>query len=279
MNKNIYPCLWFDGNAPEAARFYCSVFNNTKITAENPLVTMLELSGQKLMLLNGGPHFTINPSISFFVVCETEEEIDITWKGLLDGGSVMMELDKYPWSTKYGWIKDKYGVNWQLSYGKQQEIEQKFTPVLMFSDIQHGNAAEAVHYYTSVFPHAKITGILKYANEDDEVSGTVKHAQFSLDNYLFMAMDSSFPHGFSFNEAISLVVNCDTQEEIDHYWNKLSAVPEAEQCGWLKDKYGVSWQIVPTILEELMSDPERSERVVNAFMKMKKFDIEALIKA
>jgi predicted 3-demethylubiquinone-9 3-methyltransferase (glyoxalase superfamily) len=94
-----------------------------------------------------------------------------------------------------------------------------------------------------------------------------------------MAMDSSFPHGFSFNEAISMVVNCDTQEEIDHYWNKLSAVPEAEQCGWLKDKYGVSWQIVPTILEELMSDPAHSKRVVNAFMKMKKFDIEALIKA
>ncbi len=111
------------------------------------------------------------------------------------------------------------------------------------------------------------------------MAGTVKHGQFSLDYYLFMAMDSSLPHGFSFNEAISLVVNCDTQEEIDYYWNKLSAVPEAEQCGWLKDKYGVSWQIVPTILEELMSDPQRSQRVITAFMKMKKFDIEELIKA
>lgn len=279
MNNKIYPCLWFNGNVAEIARFYCSVFNNTKIAAENPLVTMLELSGQKLMLLNGGPHFTINPSISFYVVCETEEDIDRVWKDLSDNGSVMMELDKYPWSAKYGWIQDKYGVNWQLSYGKQQDIGQKFTPVLMFSDDRQGQATEAIHYYTTIFPRANIVGILNYSEEDNEVAGTVKHAQFSLDNYLFMAMDSSLPHGFSFNEAISLVVNCDTQEEIDYYWNKLSAVPEAEQCGWLKDKYGVSWQIVPTILEELMSDPQRSQRVITAFMKMKKFDIEELIKA
>lgn len=279
MNNKIYPCLWFDNKAAEAARFYCSVFNDTKIAAENSLVSTIELTGQKMLLLNGGPYFTINPSVSFFVVCETEEEIDNTWKGLLEGGSVLMELDKYPWSAKYGWVQDKYGVNWQLSYGKQQELGQKFTPALMFTDTQHGLAAEAVHYYSSIFPHSKVVGILKYANEDDEVAGTVKHAQFSLDNYLFMAMDSSYPHGFSFNEAISMVVNCDTQEEIDYYWDKLSAVPEAEQCGWLKDKFGFSWQIVPTILEELMSDPARSQRVVNAFMQMKKFDIEKLINA
>jgi len=276
MNNKMYPCLWFDGKAGETARFYCSVFNDTKITAENHLVVTLEAAGQKLMLLNGGPHFTINPSVSFFVVCETEEELDKTWNGLLEGGSVLMPLDKYPWSAKYGWLKDKYGVNWQLSFGKQQDVGQKFTPAIMFTGAQQGHAADAVHYYTSVFPHSKIVGILKYANEDDEVAGTVKHAQFILNDYVFMAMDSSYPHGFSFSEAISFVVNCDTQEEIDYYWNKLSAVPEAEQCGWLKDKYGISWQIIPTILEELMSDPSRSERIVNAFMQMKKFDIEKL---
>ena len=92
-------------------------------------------------------------------------------------------------------------------------------------------------------------------------------------------MDSSFPHMFSFNEAISFVVECETQEEIDYYWEKLSAVPEAEQCGWLKDQFGVSWQIIPAILEQLMSDPSRSQRVVNAFLQMKKFDIEKLINA
>jgi predicted 3-demethylubiquinone-9 3-methyltransferase (glyoxalase superfamily) len=276
MNNKMYPCLWFDGKTGEAARFYSKSFDDTKIIAENDLVVTLESAGQKLMLLNGGPQFTINPSVSFFVVCETEQELDKTWNGLLEGGSVLMPLDKYPWSDKYGWLQDKYGVSWQLSFGKQQDVGQKFTPAIMFTGTQQGRAADAVHYYTSVFPHSKIVGILKYANEDDEVAGTVKHAQFSLNDYVFMAMDSSYPHGFGFSEAISFVVNCDTQEEIDYYWNKLSAVPEAEQCGWLKDQYGISWQIIPTILEELMSDPERSQRVVDAFMQMKKFDIEKL---
>jgi len=279
MQNEIFPCLWFDGKTKEAAEFYCSIFENTKITSENSLVITFESVGQKFMLLNGGPYFTINPSVSFFVVCETEEEIDKTWKKLLEGGSVLMPLDKYDWSAKYGWVQDKFGVNWQLSFGKLQDVGQKFSPVLMFAGEQNGKAEQAVMFYTSVFHDSSIVGIMKYTQDEDDKEGNVKHAQFKLGENVFMAMDSSMPHSFSFNEAISFVVNCDTQEEIDYYWEKLSAVPEAEQCGWLKDKFGVSWQIVPTILEKLMSDPSRSERVTAAFMQMKKFDIEKLINA
>jgi len=279
MKNPIYPCLWFDGNAKTAAEFYCSVFENTAISTENPLVVTFESAGQKFMLLNGGPHFKLNPSISFFVVFETIEEVDKTWEKLLNGGSVLMPLDKYDWSEKYGWVQDKFGVNWQLSAGKLEDVGQKFTPSLLFTNAMAGKAEQAVQFYTSVFANSSVRGILKYTADDQDIEGNVKHAQFSLGNQVFMAMDSSWPHEFSFNEAISLVVDCETQQEIDYYWGKLLAVPEAEQCGWLKDQFGVSWQIVPVILGELMSDLSRSERVINAFMQMKKFDIQKLREA
>ena len=240
------------------------------------MVVMFESSGQKFMFLNGGPYFKLNPSISFYTVCETIEEVDQAWEQLLEGGTVLMPLDKYDWSQKYGWVQDKFGVNWQLSFGKMNDEHQKFSPTLMFANSQAGKAEQAIQFYTSVFENSSVVGIMRYSESDPDVEGTVKHAQFRLGERIFMAMDSSFPHSFSFNEAVSFVVDCETQEEIDYYWGKLSAVPEAEQCGWLKDQFGVSWQIVPTILGKLMSDPSRSERVVKAFMQMKKFDIEKL---
>lgn len=137
MKSPIHPCLWFDGNAIEAANFYCSVFKEGKIRSENPMVVMFELNGSLFMGLNGGSHFT-------------------------------------------------------------------------------------------------------------------------------------------FNEAVSFVISCETQAEIDHYWTHLTAGGQESQCGWLKDKFGVSWQVVPTVLGKLMADPERAPRVIKAFMSMKKFDIVAL---
>lgn len=278
-NNMIYPCLWFDGKAKEAADFYCSVFNNSVITYQNPMVVIFESSGQKFMCLNGGPEFKFNPSVSFYVLCQTEEEIDRLWKSLIEGGSELMPLDKYSWSRKYVWLQDKYGVNWQLSFGGMEKTGQKFSPVLMYTDKQTGKAEQAIHFYTSVFEGSDIIGIVNYTKNDNDIEGTVKHSEFTLGSHAFMAMDSSLMHQFSFNEAISLVVDCETQEEIDYYWEKLTDGGEEIQCGWLKDKFGVSWQIVPSILYKLMTDPSRSERVTNAFLQMKKFEIEKLIKA
>jgi len=280
MNNSIYPCLWFDGNAKEAADFYCSVFKNSKVTSENPLVVMFEMDGQKFMGLNGGPMFKINPSVSFFVVCETEEEVDESWKKLLGGGSVLMPLDKYPWSAKYGWVQDRFGVSWQLAFGKMKDVGQKFTPTLMFVGEQAGKAEQAIHFYTSIFDNSGITGILKYAPGEGDKEENVKHAQFNLNKHVFMATDSSGPHKFSFNEAISFVVSCETQKEIDYYWNKLTADGGQESmCGWLKDKYGVSWQIVPSMIGSWMADKGKGDRVMQAIMEMKKLDIEILKKA
>ena len=276
MNNIIYPCLWFDGKAREAAELYCSVFKDTVIKSDNQLVVMLESSGQKLMFLNGGPMFTTNPSVSFYVICETDDEIESAWEKLMEGGTAFMTLGKYPWSPKYGWVQDRFGISWQLTLGKISDVGQKLTAALMFTEEQCGKAEEAVNFYTSVFEVSEIAGIYKYTKDDNDVEGTVKHSQFRLRNKLFMAMDSSLMHHFTFNEAISLVVECDTQEEIDFLWDTLTEGGEESQCGWLKDKYGFSWQIIPSILSELMIDIHKSERVMNAFLKMKKFDIEKL---
>ena len=286
MTNTIYPCLWFDGQAKAAAEFYCSVFpqrngspKNSKITADTPLVVAFELNGQKFMGLNGGPMYSPNPSISFFVICETLDEIENAWKNMLVGGNVFMPLDKYEWSEKYGWVQDKFGISWQLAYGLMEEVGQKFSPTLMFTNQQAGKAEQAINFYTSIFEDSSVVGINKYGANDNDVAGTIKHARFKLGQHVFMAMDSSMPHPFSFTEGISFVVECETQEEIDYYWDKLTEGGQESMCGWLKDKFGVSWQIVPAILGKLMSDPEKAPRVIQAFLQMKKFDIEKLRQA
>jgi len=278
MSNPIYPCLWFDGKAKEAADFYCSVFEQSKITAENPIVVNFEICGKKFMALNGGPKFRINPSISFFNVCNTVEEIDARWKSLSEGGMVMMPLNNYPWSERYGWCQDRYGVNWQLMMGGTMG-EISLVPALMFNGVNNGRTQEAIDFYISLFPNSSVKAIFRYEKGEPDVEGHIKHAQFFLNGELFSAMDSSGPHMFTFNEGVSFVVECDDQAEIDRYWNKLTEGGEESMCGWLKDRFGVSWQIVPKILGQLMSDPERSQRVIDVFMKMRKFDIETLLNA
>lgn len=237
------------------------------------------LAGYELIALNAGPLFNFNPSISFFVVCDSEEEVNRLWETLSDRGMALMPLDRYDWSPRYGWVQDRYGITWQLSLGKLEDVGQKITPTLMYVGDQAGRAEEAVNFYTSVFKNSKIDGISRYTgNEGADPEGHVKHAQFSLDGEKFMVMDSALEHQFGFNEAISLLVSCDSQEEVDYYWKKLADGGEEGPCGWLKDKFGVSWQISPVRLVEMLYDPDpaRVGRVTNAFMKMKKLDIATL---
>lgn len=193
-----------------------------------------------------------------------------------------MPLGSYPFSERYGWVMDRYGLSWQIMYVGDVEIKQKITPTMMFVGDQCGKAEEAITLYTSLFPSSEMFHIQRYGEDaHPNKSGTIQHLEFTLDHQGFAAMDSAFDHQFTFNEAISFVVNCDTQEEIDYYWSKLSAVPEAEQCGWLKDKYGFSWQITPTIMQDIMKEnnPDKIDQVTKAFLKMKKFDIAELRRA
>ena len=193
-----------------------------------------------------------------------------------------MELGEYPFSEQYGWVQDRYGLSWQVMSMVGHTIRQKITPTLLFVGKQYGKAEKAINFYATVFHNAKVGDILRYnKGEEPDEEGTIKHAAFVLEGLEFAAMDSARVHNFTFNEAISFMVHCEMQEEIDYYWGKLSADPKAEQCGWLKDKYGVSWQIVPTVMDEMLKDKnkEKLARVTEAFLKMKKFDIKALKKA
>lgn len=289
--QKIIPHLWFDKEAKEATAFYTSLFPNSSISnitriTDTPsgdcdLVTF-QLAGQDFMAISAGPFFKFNPSVSFFVCCETMEEVDLLWAKLSEGGSVLMALGEYPFSKRYGWVQDIYGLSWQIMYMGEQPFKQKIIPGFLFVGDVCGKVEEALHFYTSVFHKSEISYILHYGKgEEPDKEGTVKHAGFILEGEQFAAMDSAHEHRFQFNEAISFIVNCDTQTEIDEYWEKLSAVPEAEQCGWLKDKYGVSWQIVPTAMGEMMAskDQEKNRRVTQAFLSMKKFDIAILRRA
>jgi predicted 3-demethylubiquinone-9 3-methyltransferase (glyoxalase superfamily) len=289
--QKIVTHLWYDKGAVEAAQFYTLLFEDSKIVNVSKVndtpsgsveMVTINLSGQKVMLISAGPYFKFTPSISIRVDCNTKEEVMFLWEKLSDGGRVLMPLDSYPFSEKYGWTEDKYGLSWQIMYAADLSITQKFTPTLMFTGDQCGKAEEAIRYYATVFGNSTVGEILYYGEgEAPDTPGTIKHAAFMLEGQAFAAMDSANINEFSFNEAISFIVNCNTQEEIDYYWQKLSFFPEAEQCGWLKDKFGVSWQIVPTIMENMLhtEDPEKLQRVTQAFLKMKKFDISELIKA
>ncbi|MEK7615086.1 MAG: VOC family protein, partial [Patescibacteria group bacterium] len=205
------------------------------------------------------------------------------WEKLMDGGKALMPLDKYPFSERYGWVQDKYGLSWQLIFTKPEGEERpRIIPSLLFVGDVCGKAEEASDFYFSVFKDGKRGMIARYgAEQAPDKEGSAMFTDFQLFGQWFAAMDSAHKHEFNFNEAISFIVNCETQEEIDEYWEKLSAVPESEQCGWLKDKYGMSWQIVPTLMGKMMTEgtPEQIARVTQAFLPMKKFDIAKLKKA
>jgi predicted 3-demethylubiquinone-9 3-methyltransferase (glyoxalase superfamily) len=289
--QKITPHLWFDKEAKEAAKFYTSVFNDSKINSITTLyntptgttdIVTIELMGQGFTLISAGPLFKFNSSISFLVACETKDAVDKLWEDLSERGTALMELGEYPFSERYGWVQDRYGLSWQVMFMGDHKIKQKITPTLMFVGKQSGRAEEAINFYATVFHDTKVGDILRYIKgEEPDKEGTIKHAAFTLEGQKFAAMDSARVHNFAFNEAISFIVHCENQEEIDYYWAKLSADPKAEQCGWLKDKYGLSWQIVPTIMEEMLRDGDEKKiaRVTEAFLKMKKFDIEELKKA
>jgi predicted 3-demethylubiquinone-9 3-methyltransferase (glyoxalase superfamily) len=278
MKNTVYPCLWFDNQAVEAAAFYTDAFHNAKIKASNPVVVTLDINGKQFLLLNGGPVYKPNPSISFFNLCESAEEVEQRWNKLSEGGKVMMPLDIYPWSDKYGWVEDKYGISWQLALGKPGEKADLF-PSLLFTGEQNGQAENAINFYTSLFKNSTIELIARYEPGDNDVEGHIKYGEFFLDGSRMAVMESSMEHPFVFNEGLSLVVECDTQEEIDFYWLNLTEDGMEGRCGWCRDAYGVWWQIVPSILVPLMSDPEKAIKVTEAFLQMTKFDIEAIKQA
>lgn len=296
--QKIVPHLWFDTEAREAAELYRRVFPDSEISSVTTLtdtpsgdcdVVSFRLCSYEFMAISAGPLFRINPSISFIVNFEgadpaAAERLDRTWDALAEGGAELMPLGEYPFSKRYGWVQDRFGVSWQLILsGPEGDPRPPIVPSLMFTGEVCGRAEEAAGFYLSVFSEDSERGqVARYPEgaEPDE-PGTIMYSDFRLHDGWLAAMDSARAHDFGFNEAVSLMVNCADQAEIDRYWERLSAVPEAEQCGWLKDRFGVSWQVAPAAMGEMMTSGTREQvdRLTQAFLPMKKLDLAELRRA
>lgn len=294
--QTITPNLWFNGDADEAAEFYTSAFPNARVVgkaayptegladfqrdlAGKSLAIDLDLGGFVVTLINAGPEFPINASISFMLnfdsssMDDARESLDRLWAALTNGGHERMPLQEYPYSPRYGWVQDRYGVNWQLMLTNPEGEKRPFViPVLMFAGAAQNRAAEAREYYMSLFPGSRLGTLAEYPEPTGPaLAGGVMFSDFLLADEWFAAMDSGVEQDVSFTEGVSLAVACADQAEIDRLWAALSAVPESEQCGWCKDRFGVSWQVVPANMAELMRRPGAYQKM----MDMKKIEIAA----
>lgn len=297
MEQKITPNLWFEGNAKEAVDFYVSAFPGSQVLhtsfypnsaaegladfqmnlAGDVLTVEFALGQQHFVAINAGPEFKFNPSVSFMVNFDPSQDekardhLHDLWNRLSIGGHVLMPLAAYPFSKQYGWIKDRYGLSWQLILTDPLGEPRPFIiPSLMFSRENVNKAEAAINFYLSVFPDAQLGHLARYREDTGPAkAGSLMFGDFMLASHWFAAMDSGVEQDFTFNEACSFSISCKNQAEIDYYWEKLSYVPEAEQCGWCKDQFGLSWQIVPENVQELMERPGAFARL----MPMKKLII------
>lgn len=289
--QKLIPHLWYDKEALEAASLYVSLFGDSKILHTNIIadtpsgdtqVVDFQLAGMRFSAISAGPYFSFNPSISLMVACSSPEEVDRLYDSLSAGGSDLMPLGEYPFSRRYAWLQDQYGLSWQLMLADGADTHPRIRPTLLFAGDTCGKAEEALGYYLSVFDGSS-KGYVNYyqAGEAADNRASINYSELTLLGTQLIAMDHGQGGDFTFNEAFSFVINCADQAEIDYFWDRLSAVSEAEQCGWVKDRFGLSWQIVPESLDALLASctTEEAKRVTKAFLSMKKLDLAAIERA
>ncbi|WP_285727962.1 VOC family protein [Psychromicrobium xiongbiense] len=308
MTQRIVANIWCNRTAEEAGAFYAGIFPraSSRVTARypteglldfqrefagEPLTVEVDLDGYRISLINAGSEFRPNPAISFLLNADplrfggdeaaARDWIHQTWTLLAEGGTALMALGEYPQSPLYGWVEDRYGVSWQLMLTAPTGVPAPaIIPVLVFGGPVQNSAREAIDLYTGLIPDSALGRIVEYpavggpAVDDLETDGTgaagsVMFADFFLAGQAFAAMDSRVAQDFTFTPGLSLQIDCGSQDEIDHLWEALSTVPEAEQCGWLVDPFGVSWQVVPANMDELMERPDAFQHM----MAMKKLVI------
>lgn len=295
--QRIVPNLWFDHNAAEAAAFYARVLPDTRVTgvqhypveglpefqlefAGKELIVEFEVAGHRFVAINAGPEFPVTTSASFMLNFDpsrddaAREHLDAVWAGLSKGGRVLMPLDAYPFSPHYGWVQDRYGVGWQLILTDPEGEPRPFViPNLLFGGPVQNRAGEALERYASVFPGARVGMVATYPEQvGPAVPGSVMFGEVELLGQWFALMDAAVEQQDSFTCGVSFMIECADQAELDRYWAALSEVPEAEQCGWCADRFGLSWQVVPENLGELMRAPGAYQRL----LAMKKIDLAAL---
>lgn len=295
--QKIVPNLWFQGNAGEGVEFYEHALPSTRVVdssnypteglldfqkhlAGELLTAVLEIEGYQVLLINAGGEFKPNSAISFLLNFDPSRDdnakasLQGVWDRLSQGGDILMPLQEYPFSKYYGWVQDRYGVSWQLMLTNPEGEPRPFvTPSLMFGGQAQNRANEAVDYYIATFSDSALGNFVPYGQPTGPATAdSVMYSDFTLDGEWFSAMDSGVQQDFSFTPGVSLMVNCKDQQEIDQLWEALSVVPDAEQCGWCMDQFGVSWQIVPAHMEDLMKQPGAFERM----LQMKKLSIAGL---
>ena len=282
MDQVITPAIWCDGTADEAAQFYTDVFRDASIAEQVPgLAATVSIHGFRLSLINGGNQYAPNPSISCILNFDPllfggEEQarayLDELYKRLSTGG-VLMELGEYPFAPRYAWVRDRFGMTWQLMLTDPNGDPRPFVvPSFMFGGTNHANAEEATDAWIALFDNARRGVLYRYEEGGPLDAGTVMFTDFTLRGTWMAATDSGAFHDFTFTPGVSIIVSCRDQEEIDRYWAGLSAVPEAERCGWCIDRWGVSWQIVPHNIAELMADAATRDKILH----MGKIDLTKL---
>lgn len=295
-SSRVVPHIWFDTQAIEAAEFYVRTMPDSQIlnrtvlsgtpSGDVDVVTVL-IWGQEFQFINAGPRFGPNPAVSFFLNCDpafidgAPELVDRLFGALADGGQVMMPLGEYPFSGRYGWVQDRFGVSWQVMLTDPDGDPRPFViPSLMFTNERRGQAQAALQFYRDVFPNSQLGTIATSETTDQGFGlGDLMFGEVCLDGSWIAAMDGPGEQPFGFTEGISLMVMCDDQTEIDTYWDALRADGGTEsQCGWVQDKFGVSWQVVPRDMDIYMSVPDLAKRreLTQAMLGMIKIDTTVL---
>lgn len=277
-NPKLFPCIWFNNNTQEAITFYSSIFDNVEVISANQNTVDFTIEGTKFMGLNGGSEFSPNPGVSYFVYCENNhEKIEKLYQKLQTDGFVLMPLGTYDWSSKYAWVQDRYGVNWQLDIDAINNT-QKVVPTLLFTKEKANLVKEAAAYYINIFKNSQEIISYAFPKESPSDEETLLFSQVKLEHTLFnLISGGNEPHPFDFSEGNSFVILCDTQEEIDYYWDLFAKEGKEGKSGWIQDKYGIWWQVIPSALKTLLNHPSQGAKVAKVLESMNKIEFEVLL--
>ncbi|HEP1818500.1 TPA: VOC family protein [Streptococcus suis] len=285
--QTIIPHLWYDTEAKEAVAFYVDLFGGkidwTYTITDTPSgdsdLIQFQLGDMTLAAISAGPYFKLNESMSLMVNVVSKDEVTRLYQALSEGGRILMPLGEYPFSPYYVWLEDRFGLSWQLSYAPDLDKPYQFDICLLFSQDQVGLAQPMLDYYKDKLPQASVGQVSYYGEGEAAVEAAkLNYAELLVGGQKMIVMDHGYGGEVSFNEAFSLMVYVDSQDELNFYYDLLSAVPEAEMCGWVKDQFGISWQIVPRILMEAYdtANPETVKAVNDAVLTMKRLDFATI---
>lgn len=286
--QTIIPHLWFDREALEAAQIYTSLFPDshmdwthdlTDTPSGDAVLVQFQLANLTLAAISAGPYFKLNESTSLMVHFQNKDELDRIFETLSEAGRVLMPLGEYPFNSYYVWFEDQFGLSWQFFYSPENSRAVQLEICLLFSQEQVGQARSFLEKAQAVFPNSQIGTVNHYQeNEKQEAKALINYGELLLNQQRLVVMDHGFGGENSFNEAFSLMVYTDSQEETQRLYQQLSHVPESEQCGWVKDEFGISWQIVPRPLMDAYQilSKEEMKAVHDPILTMKRLNYDEI---